>query len=60
MNFMRGQLVGGRLIHTLNARHGFNREGLGVEVDFSQPAERVVRSFIRIIEWCWQASNNQS
>jgi len=29
----------------------FNREGLGIEVDFSLPAERVVRSLNRIIEW---------
>ena len=29
----------------------FNREGLGIEVDFSLPAERVIRSPDRIIEW---------
>jgi len=29
----------------------FNREGLGIEVDFSLPAEQVVRSLNRIIEW---------
>lgn len=29
----------------------FNREGLGIEVDFSLPAERVVRSLNQIIEW---------
>ncbi|KIL96975.1 Mobile element protein [Paramagnetospirillum magnetotacticum MS-1] len=29
----------------------FNREGLGIEVDFSLPAERVVRMLNRIIEW---------
>ena len=29
----------------------FNREGLGIEVDFSLPAERVIRSLDRIIEW---------
>ena len=29
----------------------FNREGLGIEVDFSLPAERVIRSLERIIEW---------
>jgi len=29
----------------------FNREGLGIEVDFSLPAERVIRSLNRIIEW---------
>ena len=29
----------------------FNCEGLGIEVDFSVPAERVIRSLNRIIEW---------
>ena len=29
----------------------FNREGLGIEVDFSLPAERVIRSLDGIIEW---------
>jgi putative transposase len=29
----------------------FNREGLGIEVDFSGPAERVIRSLNQIIEW---------
>jgi putative transposase len=29
----------------------FNRDGLGIEVDFSLPAERVIRSLERIIEW---------
>ena len=29
----------------------FNREGLAIEVDFSWPAERVVRSLTQIIEW---------
>ena len=29
----------------------YNREGLGIEVDFSLPAVRVIRSLERIIEW---------
>ncbi len=29
----------------------FNLEGLGIEVDFSLPALRVIRSLDRIIEW---------
>ena len=29
----------------------FNREGLGIEVDFSLPAARVVRTLDQIIEW---------
>ena len=35
----------------LNVLDDFNREGLGIEVDFSRPAERVMRSLDRIIEW---------
>jgi putative transposase len=34
-----------------SAERGCNREGLGIEVDFSLPAERVIRSLNRIIEW---------
>ena len=30
----------------------FNREGLGIEVDFSLPTERLIRSLNYIIEWC--------
>jgi putative transposase len=29
----------------------FNREGLSIEIDFSLPAERVIRSLDQIIEW---------
>ncbi len=29
----------------------FNREGLAIEVDWSLPAERVVRALNQIIEW---------
>ena len=29
----------------------FNREGLNIEVDFSLPSTRVVRSLDQIIEW---------
>ena len=36
----------------LNVLDDFNREGLGIEVDFSLPAERVVRVLNQIIEWC--------
>jgi len=41
----------GRSIRTLNVLDDFNREGLCIEVDFSLPAERVVRSLNQIIEW---------
>ena len=35
----------------VNVLDGFNREGLGIEVDFSLPAERVFRGLDLIIDW---------
>ncbi|MET3776721.1 putative transposase [Rhizobium alvei] len=51
MDFMADQLADGRSFRTLNVIDDFDRERLGIEVDFSLPAERVVRSLNRIIEW---------
>jgi putative transposase len=51
MDFMHDQLANGRSIRLLNVIDDFNREGLGIEVDFSLPSERVVRSLNQIIEW---------
>ena len=51
MDFMAYQLADGQSIRTLNVLDDFNREGLCIEVDFSLPAERVVRSLNQIIEW---------
>ena len=51
MDFMADQLADGRSIGTLNVLDDFNREGLAIEVDFSLPAERVVRALNQIIEW---------
>jgi len=51
MDFMADQLADGRSFRTLNALNDFNREGLAIEVDFSLPAERVVRALNQIIVW---------
>ena len=51
MDFMHDQLSDGRSFRTFNVIDDFNREGLGIEIDFSLPAERVVRALDRIIEW---------
>jgi putative transposase len=51
MDFMADGLGDGRAFRLLNVLDDFNREGLGIEVDFSLPAERVIRSLNRIIEW---------
>ena len=38
-------------MQTLNVLDDYNREGIGVEVDFSLPSARVIRSLEQIIEW---------
>ena len=51
MDFMADRLGDGRQFRLLNVLDDFNREGLGIEIDFSLPAERVVRALNQIIEW---------
>jgi putative transposase len=51
MDFMADRLGNSWAFRLLNVLDDFNREGLGIEVDFSLPAERVIRSLDRIIEW---------
>ena len=51
MDFMHDQLADGRSFRLLNVIDDFNREALGIEVDFSLPAERVMRTLDQIIEW---------
>ena len=51
MDFMHDQLGDGRSFRTFNVIDDFNREGLGIEVDFSLPAARVIRALNQIIEW---------
>jgi putative transposase len=51
MDFMHDSLSDGRTYRLFNVIDDFNREGLGIEVDFSLPAERVIRSLEQIIEW---------
>lgn len=51
MDFMHDQLSDGRGFRLLNVIDDYNREGLGIEVDFSLPAERVIRALNQIIEW---------
>jgi putative transposase len=51
MDFMHDQLSDGRNFRLFNVLDDFNREGLGIEVDLSLPAARVIRSLEQIIEW---------
>ena len=50
-DFMADRLGDGRAFGLLNVPDDFNREGLGIEVNFSLTAERVIRSLDRIIDW---------
>jgi putative transposase len=44
MDFMHDSLADGRGFRTFNVIDDYNREGLGIEVDFSLPAARVIRA----------------
>ena len=51
MDFMHHTLSDGRSYRLLNVIDDFNREGLAIDVDFSLPTTRVIRSLSQIIEW---------
>lgn len=51
IDFMHDALSDGRSFRLFNVLDDFNRQGLGIEADFSLPAERVIRSLEQIIEW---------
>jgi putative transposase len=51
MDFMHDQLSNGRSYRLFNIIDDFNREGLHIEVDFSLPSERVIRTLEQVIEW---------
>lgn len=51
MDFMADRLGDDRAFRLLNVLDDFNREGLGIDPDFSLPAERVTRSLDWIIDW---------
>ena len=51
MDFIHDQLSDGRCIPLFHVIDDFNREGLGIEIDFSLPTDRLIRALIQIIEW---------
>jgi putative transposase len=51
MDFMHDQLSDGRGVRLFNVIDDFNREALAIDVDFSLPALRVIRSLDQVIEW---------
>ena len=56
MDFLHVHLPDSRCFQLFNVIDNFNREGLGIEVDFSLLTERVIRALEQIIEWCDQPS----
>jgi putative transposase len=51
MDLMHDQLSDGRCFRLLNVNDDYNREALGMEIDFSLPSERVIRALKQITEW---------
>ena len=51
IDFMSDSLNTGRKIRTFNVIDDYNRECLGIEVDHSLPAQRVIQSLEQLIEW---------
>jgi len=51
MDFMHDELGDGRRVRLLNVIDDFNREALAIELDFSLPAQRVIRVLEHLIEW---------
>ncbi len=43
MDFKHDQLEDGRTLRLLNVIDYFNRESIGMQIDFSVPSERVIR-----------------
>ena len=51
MDFMHDQLEDGRTFRLFNVIDDYNREAIGMEADFSLPAERVIRELKQMISW---------
>ncbi len=51
MDFMYDTLEDGRTFRLFNVMDDFNREALAIEIDFSLPAERVIRALRQLILW---------
>jgi putative transposase len=51
IDFMHDALASGRAFRTFNVLDDYNREGLGIEVDFGLPSGRITRVLDQIIEW---------
>ncbi len=58
MDFMSDNLASGRKLRTFNVIDDYNREALGIEVDYSLPSERVIRALEQVIEWRGSPAQN--
>lgn len=50
LDFTSDNLTGGRKFRTLNVVDDYNREALGIDVDYSLPARRVIRLLTQLVE----------
>lgn len=50
LDFTSDSLTDGRKFRTLNVLDDYNREALGIEIDYSLPAQRVTRLLDRLVE----------
>ncbi len=57
MDFMHDQLEDGRSFRLFNVIDDFNRQALGIEIDFSMPSKRVIRTLKQIIAWRGKPQN---
>ncbi len=48
MDFMHDQLSDGRSFRLFNVIDDYNREALGMEIDFSLPSEQVIRALRKL------------
>ena len=51
MDFMHDQLQDGRTFRLFNMIDEYKRKAIGMEADFSLPAERVIRKLTQMISW---------
>ena len=51
IDFMHDALASGQTFRTFNVLDDYNRQGLGIEVDFGLPSTRITRVLDQIIEW---------
>ncbi len=58
MDFMHDKLEEGSSIRLLNVIDDFNREALGIDVDFSLPSQRMIRLLEQIMQWRGQATSH--